>query len=141
MMQNLIWDFESRLIFRLAVWSILSVLSGLFIWFLTNEFGRGFGIQCVTWGLIDLIIAFFGARSASRRKSTANPKSEAQTIRRILWVNFGLDIFYLIGGYWVMQNYPGLFWQGAGWGIILQGLFLFFFDLVHALRVPIMEAK
>ncbi|MBE0669515.1 MAG: hypothetical protein IH588_02905 [Anaerolineales bacterium] len=62
---------------------------------------------------------------------------EALFIRKVLWVNFGLDVLYILGGFWVIQSYTELFWQGTGWGIVLQGTFLFFFDLIHALRVPI----
>jgi len=135
-MQNPIWGFESKITSRLLVWSILSVLSGLWGWF-----GRGFGIQCVAWGCVDAAIAFVSARSAARRKSTVDPKREAQNIRKILWVNFGLDILYILGGFLLTQKYPASFWQGTGWGIILQGGFLFFFDLYHALSVPATEAK
>ena len=28
------------------------------------------------------------------------------------------------------------FWRGNGWGIVVQGGFLFFFDLLHALGTP-----
>ena len=135
-MQNPIWKFESDLTNRLLVWSILSLLSGLYIWFATNEFGRGFGIQLVAWGAVDAAIAFVGARTAARRKSTTDPKNEALFIRKVLWINFGLDLIYILGGVWVIQSYPESFWQGTGWGIVLQGAFLFLFDLIHALRVP-----
>ena len=135
-MQNPIWRFESDLTNRLLVWSILSLLSGLYIWFATNEFGRGFGIQLVAWGAVDAAIAFVGARTAARRKSTADPQNEALFIRKVLWINFGLDVFYILGGFWVIQAYSESFWQGTGWGIVLQGAFLFLFDLIHALRVP-----
>lgn len=135
-MQNHIWKFESDLTNRLLVWSILSLLSGLYIWFTSNEFGRGFGIQLAAWGAVDAAIAIVGAGTAARRTSTANPKNEAIFIRKVLWINFGLDVFYILGGFWVIQTYSESFWQGAGWGIILQGVFLFLFDLIHALRVP-----
>ncbi len=135
-MQNPIWKFESDLTNRLLVWSILSLLSGLYIWFATNEFGRGFGIQLVAWGAVDAAIAIVGARTATRRKSTADPKKEALFIRKVLWINFGLDVLYILGGFWVIQTYSESFWQGTGWGIVLQGAFLFLFDLIHALRVP-----
>ena len=135
-MQNPIWRFESDLTNRLLVWSILSLLSGLYIWFATNEFGRGFGIQLVAWGAVDAAIAFVGARTAARRKSTADPKNEALFIRKVLWINLGLDVLYILGGFWVIRTYSELFWQGTGWGIVLQGAFLFLFDLIHALRVP-----
>ena len=135
-MQNPIWRFESDLTNRLLVWSILSLLSGLYIWFAANEFGRGFGIQLVAWGAVDAAIAIVGVRSAARRKSTADPKNEALFIRKVLWINFGLDVLYILGGFWVIQAYSESFWQGTGWGIVLQGAFLFLFDLIHALRVP-----
>jgi len=135
-MQNPVWKFESDLTNRLLVWSILSLLSGLYIWFATNEFGRGFGIQLVAWGAVDAAIAIVGARTAARRKSTADPKSEALFISKVLWINFGLDVLYILGGFWVIQTYLEMFWQGTGWGIVLQGAFLFLFDLIHALRVP-----
>ena len=135
-MQNPIWKFESDLTNRLLVWSILSLLSGLYIWFAFNEFGRGFGIQAAAWGAVDAAIAIVGARTATRRKSTTAPKDEALFIRKVLWINFGLDVLYILGGFWVIQTYSESFWQGTGWGIILQGAFLFLFDLIHALRVP-----
>lgn len=135
-MQNPIWKFESDLTKQLLVWNLLSLLSGLYIWFTTHEFGRGFGIQLVAWGAVDAAIAFIGVGIAARRKSTVDPKDEALFIRKVLWINFGLDILYILGGFWAIQTYSEMFWQGTGYGIILQGTFLFLFDLIHALRVP-----
>jgi hypothetical protein len=76
-MQNPIWKFEADLTNRLLVWCILSLLSGLYAWFATNEFGRGFGIQLAAWGAVDAVIAIVGAGTAARRKSTTDPKKEA----------------------------------------------------------------
>ncbi len=131
-----IWTFESDLTNRLLAWGALSVLAGLYLWFSASDFGRGFGIQCVAWGLVDAGIAIVGARSAARRKSTAVPKEEAGYIRRFLWLNFGLDFLYIVAGVSVLYFLPAPFWQGTGWGVIMQGSFLLFFDLIHALRVP-----
>jgi len=119
-MQNPIWQFELDLTKRLLIWSILSLLAGLYFWFATNEFGRGFGIQLAAWGLVDAAIAIIGARTAARRKSTADPKKEALFIRKVFWINFGLDLIYILGGVWVIQTYSESFWQGTGWGIVLQ---------------------
>ncbi len=85
---------------------------------------------------MDAAIAIVSVRTAARRKSTATPKDEAHFIRKVLWINFGLDVLYILGGFYVIQSYSESFWQGTGWGIILQGAFLFLFDLMHALRVP-----
>ncbi|MFN8413139.1 MAG: hypothetical protein U0Z26_12200 [Anaerolineales bacterium] len=138
-MQTQIWKFETALTNRLLVWSIGSLLVGLYLWFATNDFGRGFGIQAVAWAVVDAAIAIFGAKSATRRKSTADPKKEALFIRKVLLVNVGLDILYLIGGVGVMSR-GGMFWLGTGWGIVLQATFLFFFDLFHTIKVPMEEA-
>lgn len=135
-MDHPVWKFELDLTNRLLAWSVLSLLSGLYLWFATNEFGQGFGIQAVAWGTVDAAIAFIGARSAVRRSSTADPRKEALFIRKVLWINVGLDILYVIGGIIVFM-WEGLFWQGTGWGIILQGVFLFFFDLFHAIKTPV----
>lgn len=136
-MPHPIWEFESDLTNRLLFWSIFSILCGLGIWFASNEFGRGFGIQAIVWGLIDAAIAIVGARVAARRKSTADPKREAVFIRNVLWINFGLDVLYVLGGIWLIQNSDDGFWRGSGWGIVLQGAFLFFFDLFHAIKIPV----
>lgn len=136
-MESPIWKFEADLTNRLLAWSMLSLLAGLYFCFSASDFFRGFGIQCAAWGLVDAGIAIFGARSAARRKSTAVPKDEAKHIRRLLWLNFGLDFLYIIGGFSILFFLPASFWQGTGWGIIVQGAFLLFFDLIHALRVPI----
>ena len=72
-MQNPIWKFEADLTKRLLVWSIISLLSGLYIWFATHEFGRGFGIQLIAWGVVDAVIAIVGVGTAARRKSTVDP--------------------------------------------------------------------
>jgi hypothetical protein len=135
-MNHPVWKFESDLTNRLLVWSVFSLLAGLYLWFTANEFGRGFGIQAAAWGTVDAVIAVFGARSAARRESTADPKKEALFIRKVLWVNFGLDILYVISG-GLISTLDGSFWQGTGWGIVLQGSFLFFFDLFHAIKTPV----
>lgn len=135
-MNSAIWTFQADLTNRLLAWSALSILVGGYFCFSPNDFLRGFGIQCVAWGLVDAGIALFGARSAARRKSTADPKVEAKRLRRLLWINFGLDFLYISIGAYILYFLPAPFWQGTGWGIIVQSAFLLFFDLIHALRAP-----
>ncbi len=62
---------------------------------------------------------------------------EAANLRRMLWLNAGLDVFYIIGGYyWARRPDPEQRgWAGHGWGIVVQGTFLLVFDLVHALAL------
>ncbi|MBN1812420.1 MAG: hypothetical protein JXA14_11325 [Anaerolineae bacterium] len=66
---------------------------------------------------------------------------EARNLRRILLINTGLDVLYVTGGVILALTLGGdsPFWCGNGWGIVVQGGFLFFFDLLHALGVPAPE--
>jgi hypothetical protein len=62
----------------------------------------------------------------------------ARRLSRLLWLNTLLDVGYIAGGAWLVRTKgrtdPA--WRGHGWGVIVQGAFLFVFDLTHALRVP-----
>lgn len=55
---------------------------------------------------------------------------ERRNLRRLLWLNAGLDVLYVLGGLLLQRRQH---WRGHGWGIIIQGSFLFLFDLYHAL--------
>ena len=52
-------------------------------------------------------------------------------------VNTGLDVLYVLGGWRAMRGRGSADtrWRGRGLGIVLQGGFLFFFDLLNALAL------
>ena len=136
-----VWTFSSQLTRRLLFWSGLSVLISAAIVFSSNPFLRGLGIQFFAWGVIDAAIAYFGAKASEKKRSrlggSASAEAEAKESRwleRILWINTGLDVFYVFGGLWLMQTWGmnSLLWKGHGVGIIIQGGFLLFFDFFHA---------
>ncbi|HKJ38309.1 MAG TPA: hypothetical protein VJ972_06010 [Anaerolineales bacterium] len=136
-----IWDFSNKLARRLLVWSALSVIVSTLTYFSAVPFLRGLGIQFFAWGVIDGAIAVFGARASAKKKrnvqETERAESEANDARwlsRILWINTGLDVLYILGGLWLMQTWGANnpIWQGHGVGIIVQGGFLFLFDFYHA---------
>ena len=138
-----IWNFQSQLTRRLTIWSLASIAFGLPL-LSVSPFWRGVGIQFIVWGVIDLLIAQFGATSAKRRKARLTPDDladatpkESANLKRILLINAALEVLYVAGG-----SAPSLTfgadnpeWRGHGWGIIVQGGFLFFFDLFHALKL------
>jgi hypothetical protein len=43
-------------------------------------------------------------------------------------------VLYVLGGLWLARTKgeDDEFWRGSGWGIVVQGAFLFVFDLIHA---------
>lgn len=135
-----VWDLQISISRRLLFWSGSSVITGIILVLPGNSFWRGFGIQAIAWGVIDAAIAMVGSRRAYQRRSIQNTPDqvthEVRKLKRILWVNFGLDVIYIIGGFTLISFHSSVFWQGHGWGIILQGAFLFFFDLIHAQTVP-----
>jgi carboxylesterase len=145
-----IWKFQISLSRRLLIWAAGSTLAGLALVVFTAGFWDGFGIQALAWGVIDGLIAGFGIWMSRRRRRSLpdldDPKlmeagvrlSESRKLRRTLWINTGLDLLYIAGGITLAatlgRGNPA--WRGHGWGIILQGTFLFFFDLIHAQSVP-----
>ncbi len=139
----MIWDFQDTLSRRLLLWSTLSVAAGVILMLTGGDFWRGFGLQTLVWGLIDGAIAGLGRRSAARRRirgpHTADALTrEAANMRRVLWINTGLDVLYVTGGLLLAHTSAARnpFAAGNGWGIVVQGGFLLFFDLLHALAVP-----
>lgn len=121
---------------RLLLWSALSMAGGALLWRRGGPFWRGFGIQAVGWGAIDALIAASGLRPG--QQPSPEPVRAARKLRRLLWFNAALDVGYMAGGAWLARSKgrTDAQWRGQGWGIVVQGAFLFVFDVVHALRVP-----
>jgi hypothetical protein len=108
---------------------------------LGDRFWRGAGGQFAGWGLVDGLIGWLGLRGAHRQSSIPEEHSPARqakasgNLRRILWINTGLDLAYVTGGI-ILARTKGredAFWRGSGFGIAVQGGFLLLFDLLHAL--------
>ena len=120
---------------------------------LGTPFWRGFGVQALLWGAIDAAIAAFGLRNTARQRAAAKQRAaahdaasierEARKLWRLLWINTGLDVLYIGGGILLAltAGREDLFLRGAGWGIVVQGSFLFLFDLIHARSVPLKEFR
>ena len=106
------------------------------------EFWQGFGLQAALWGFIEAAIAWIGFRGSRKRLHQPvfleDALQETKKIRKILWVNTGVDVLYITAGImmWLLPGRSDTFLAGTGAGIILQGTFLFLFDLFHAMNVP-----
>lgn len=139
-----IWDFQTRLTRRLLFWSVFSVVFSTLTIFSADLFVRGLAIQCFAWGVIDGAIAIFGEHASAKKRSRVqesasaeNEAKESRWLSRILWINSGLDVLYILGGVWLMQTWgaESPLWRGHGAGIVAQGGFLFLFDLFHAVSL------
>lgn len=138
---ELVWDLQISISRRLLLWSGISVLSGLALILLGNSFWQGFGIQATAWGMIDAVIALLGRQRASRKRAFSHSpdylSKEARKLRRILLANTVLDVFYVFGGISLASVHGSIFWRGHGWGVVLQGSFLFLFDLIHSRTIQL----
>ncbi len=139
-----IWEEQKQISDTLSVWAVLNILSGTFLQLFHDHFWRGFGIQSSSWGFINGLIAAIGKRiTDKRRMAMIDPETadvhnhERENLLRILLINSGLDVVYMmIGAVLIKTKGKGnRWWSGQGSGIIFQGLFLFVFDLVHAVKI------
>ncbi|MGJ3237843.1 MAG: DUF6992 family protein [Anaerolineae bacterium] len=138
-----IFQFQDKISKRLMRWSLLSIAVGLLMRF-GGKFGKGLGIQFITWGLVDAAIAVGGQvakrNRIDRMRNPGKPEikqEEANNLSRLLWINAGLDVLYMIGGYlWAKRDKGDGSARGNGLGVIVQGLFLFVFDVFHARNMP-----
>lgn len=118
-------QFQKRLSNTLLAWAGLSIAIGALL-ARGSAVRRGAGEQFVGWGLVNAAISLFARRT---------PTAERQTLSRLLWLNAGLDVLYVWGGWRTIhgRGQGDARWRGRGIGIVLQGGFLFLFDLVNAL--------
>lgn len=145
-MDNSFFKFAQMVSYRLLGWSAASVAVGSWLMRRSGSLIRAVGIQFVVWGLIDAAIAGFGLynnRRSAQSDKAGDPEfveQESGKLRRLLWINGGLDVLYLWGGAWLFRrgqqkNRPG--WRGHGLGVIIQGGFLLIFDAWHALQLTL----
>lgn len=133
------WTLQRRISHHLLVWSALSMVSGVLLLFLT-PFWRGVGLQGVVWGAVDAAIALFGLVSLRRKEHRPDADDpavfarETRDLRRLLLINAGLDVLYVLGGAVVLTRLSTDFARGNGVGIIVQGAFLLLFDLFYAFQ-------
>ena len=123
--------FTQTIMRLLFWWGALSTIGGVILQSTRQPFWIGVGQQAIGWGVIDALIALVAGRFPSKSFS-------GKTLRRILLFNAGLDILYILGGLSLARAKGATDekMRGQGWGIVLQGLFLFKFDLIHALLAP-----
>ena len=118
-------DVESRLTAALGRWAVGSVVAGALLSVPPRT--RGFGRQTLAWGAVDGALAAVGARRRAARGPT-----DARRLRRVLLLNAGLDVGYLVVGAWLVRDGR---WPGDGAAVLVQGTFLLVLDgaAAHAL--------
>jgi hypothetical protein len=122
---------------RLIVWGGASLFVGTVLLGVLRLRGHRsalldhFGIQTTAWGGIELALALGRFQQLELRDLAG-----ATRLDRMLWLNIGLDLGYVIVGIallvlgWSLARRVGL--VGAGLAVIVQGLALALLDLVLA---------
>ena len=138
--------FQLMISRRLLIWGILSVILGRWMQ-KRGGFWHYVGSQFVAWGAIDGAIAVGGQLLADQRMKNTPPNEMSERLRKdkrnlkiALWVNAFLDVFYVIGGLrWMKHSNKDSAKRGNGFGVIIQGLFLLWFDLYHSFKIQDVE--
>ena len=143
-MTDQFFGYQRRALGLLLAWGVSSVFSGALLWSRRDPLLRQSGIQCLVWGAIDVALALAGRQSARHQAvryqqgeldSTA-VRHAARKLQRILLINAGLDVGYVLGGCWLMRRFrQRRDRQGMGLGIAIQGLFLLLYDSLFALHL------
>jgi len=103
-----------------------------------SDWLRGLGSQFFSWGAVDSVIAVFALRNAEKKSrqfeqgeiSKDEHIRQAGQFEQFIWLNTLLDIGYIVAGNAFANRYPdNRYRQGMGWGVIIQGAFLFIWDL------------
>lgn len=137
-MTETFYDYQRRRFGILLAWGLGCVATGPLGLFTRDPFWRNFGLQAAGWGVVNAGIAFWGRRGASTKAAKepdeATIHKDAKNLQRLLLINAGLDATYIAGGLWLTRQ-ERRDRQGMGWGIVLQGMFLFFYDSLIGLEV------
>lgn len=138
-----IWQIQTSISQQLLCWAGLNVIGGMVLQQHRSKFWRGVAMQAMMWGTINGMIAVIGNFFTNRRRMQpdANKRAvvrrERQTLLRLLWINAVLDVVYMFIGVLLAltRGRRNLLMRGNGWGVVIQGCFLFLFDSLHALML------
>jgi hypothetical protein len=129
------YAYQQRVLRVLLGWGLINGVAGLPLVLTRSSFWQQFGWQMSGWGAIDAAIAIFGLRTANTNAAryasgdldNADALRAAENFRRILLINAGLDVAYILAGLALLRSAkPGR--QGMGLSIAMQGAFLLAYD-------------
>ncbi|MFB6343472.1 hypothetical protein ACE1ET_17240 [Saccharicrinis sp. FJH62] len=123
----------------LGGWALANIATGAYGWSKYDGNQKYFHQMNLFWNTVNLTIAGIGLYSAIHTDpsvmNTNSILSAQQKTENTFLINAGLDVLYMAGGYYMMhlsqkkEKYRDLL-NGYGKSVMLQGAFLFVFDLV-----------
>ena len=129
---------DQALMLTLGSWASANALTGAIGWTTAkNPEMKSFHQMNVMWNAVNLGLAipgYLSARNAKAVMSLSATLNEQQKTERIFLLNTGLDVAYITAGFLLRsmalhQSSKTDQLNGFGKGLILQGSFLFAFDL------------
>ncbi|MAO64029.1 MAG: hypothetical protein CL666_03430 [Balneola sp.] len=130
-------DLQKKGMIFLGSWATLNILSGSAGYILSENDTKYFYQMNAGWNLVNLGIAGFALYGISQIDASALSYSESlgelQNLDKVLLFNAGLDVGYMAAGAWLWERgirKESQRLEGYGKSLILQGGFLFVFDLV-----------
>ena len=126
---------QHELLGGLLGWGVGSIVIGAGLLGDHSPVGRQIGLQALTWGAIDALLAWAGRRGARQRSELAlsdrpdpDELKAAASFERLVAINAGLDLLYIVGGSRLARTADPRR-RGVGLGILPQGGFLLIYDL------------
>lgn len=126
----------------LGGWAAVNIAGGLALSQRTQGADKYFHLMNAGWNGVNLAIAGFGYFSAVNADpgmyNLYQTIQEQHRFQKILLFNAGLDVGYMLGGLYLIErsknsvNHPDRL-KGFGRSIVLQGGFLFAFDVINHL--------
>lgn len=120
----------------LGSWAVGNIITGAIVTSQTSGTTKSFHQMNLAWNSVNLAIAgfgYFGSRETTSRPGLSKTIREFRNFENLLLFNAGLDLGYMASGAYlwergIRKNSARL--VGYGQSLILQGGFLFMFDLV-----------
>ncbi len=136
-------DWDNEIKFRktgmtvLGTWAVANLASGLALRSNTDGSTRYFHEMNALWNTVNLGIAAAGYLGATRLGTEGGwmaLHSEASALDKTLLFNAGLDLAYIAGGLYMTERSRRVGensdrWLGYGRSVMVQGAFLFLFDV------------
>jgi len=122
----------------LVLWASLNILSGIFGWIFGKGPTRYFFQMNAFWNLVNLGLGLAGLFSAATDLSTLTQGqiiSAYHDMQNLYILNAGLDVAYIAIAFLLLERAKYILkWRfllrGYGFSLIVQGSFLFVFDLI-----------
>lgn len=134
-------EISKKSMFVLGGWSVTNMAIGGVLSTQTEGNTKYFHQMNAIWNVVNVGIAaggYFGVRKEMKKKhwNLSESVTEQHKIQKVLLFNAGLDLAYMATGVYLIERSKNDLenqdrWKGFGQSLVLQGGFLFVFDIIQ----------